>query len=341
MAKAKQKEKSPSVSIKIEWILVAVLAVLLVLSVITAGYTELPFNLNSPLSGGLFGKKLSTDEIKERVTTYVNEDLLGGQSTAEITEVTEDEASDMYKVIIKIGEQEYESFVSKDGKYLYTQRNEITSSEEKLAEYTKSDTPEVLLFTMSYCPYGNQAEDFVKPVSDLLGSKTNIIPHYVIYQDYASRLDAEWNEYCLDKDEQYCSMHGVQELNQDVRELCTFKYQPDKYWDFVMSANENCDAENVDECWEQIAKDAGIDTEKIKTCEAEEAETLLAEEVKLNEEYEVTGSPTILLNGENYSGNRTAEDFKQAVCASFNEEPEECSQTIEGSEESAPEGSCN
>ena len=64
--------------------------------------------------------------------------------------------------------------------------------------------------------------------------------------------------YCLDKENKYCSMHGIQELNQGVRELCVQKYQPDKLWDFVMKINKACSASNADTCWEAVAKTAGV-----------------------------------------------------------------------------------
>ena len=135
-------------------------------------------------------------------------------------------------------------------------------------------------------------------------------------------------------------MHGVQELNQGVRELCVNKYQTDKFWDFVMAANEKCDYTNVDTCWEQVAKYVGVKTEQIKTCQNDEAVSLLEEEIKLNAEYEASGSPTIILNGEAYTGSRTPEAFKQAVCSSFNNAPEACSQILDDSGATA-EGSCN
>lgn len=333
----KNQSDAKVISIKLEWILVGIMAVCLIVSVLTRGFSQLPLNLSLPFVDNILGKSsLDKEEVKERVTKYINEDLLQGQRVAEIVEIVEDEDDDLYKIKLKLNGQEFDSFVSKDGKYLYTERLEVVI-EEEIADYPKQDVPDVLLFTMSYCPYGNQAEDFVKPVYDLLKDKANIEPHYVIYN---KDMGYEGEEYCLDAENKYCSMHGVGELNQGVRELCTFKYQKDKFWDFVMAANNECDASNIDECWEQVAQNVGIDTEQIKSCQANEAITLLEEEVKLNQQYSVTGSPTILINEKNYEGNRNPESFKKAVCASFNIEPEECAQTLE-EEGSAPEGSCN
>jgi len=45
-------------------------------------------------------------------------------------------------------------------------------------------------------------------------------------------------------------MHGIQEVNQDVRELCVWKYQKDKFWSFLKEINKSCSSQNADTCWE-------------------------------------------------------------------------------------------
>lgn len=331
--KESEKKDATEISIKVEWIFVGILSILLIGSILTSGFSKLPFNLKSPFKDSVLGEEtVDSEELKQIIVDYMKSEY---QYDAEVTEVIEDPDSNLYKIKIKIDETEYESYTSKDGKFLYPERLEISTSSE-VASYPQQDIPDVLLFTMSYCPYGNQAEDFVKPVYDLLKDKANIEPHYVIY---GSSQGYEGSEYCLDSENKYCSMHGIGELNQDVRELCTFKYQKDKYWDFVMAANEKCDYSNIDECWEGVAQEVGINTEQIKTCQAEEAYDLLAYEVQLNEMYGITGSPTILINEQDYEGNRTPEDFKLAVCSSFVSEPGECAQVLEDTSDAAS-GSC-
>jgi len=221
---------------------------------------------------------------------------------------------------------------------------EIPESTEVLGtqntEIEKTDTPSVYLFTMSYCPYGNIADEFTAPVYNLLKDRVNFEPHYVIYSGYASQMGADWSGYCTAEDENYCSMHGIQELNQDVRELCIWKYDKDKYWDFVLDVNTACDYTNVDSCWTDVAKKYGIDTDQINKCQTEEKDSLLAKEVELNTQYNVAGSPHIVVNDAEYSGNRDAESFKQFVCSAFNNSPESCA-TVLDSAASTASGSCN
>jgi hypothetical protein len=332
----KKEKETSTISIKLEWIGIGLLLIFLIISLFTRGFSQLPYNLKLPFFDNILGAEaLDEETVKEKVLAYINDELLQGQITAEITEITEDDSDpNLYKIKLIVSGQEYESFVAKDGSYLYIERYEIT--EPTPAEFPKSDNPEVLLFTMSYCPYGNQAEDFVKPVFDLLGTSTNIVPHYVIYNESYGYQGAE---YCLDEENQYCSMHGIQELNQDVRELCAYKYEPDKFWDFVMAANSRCDSDNVDTCWEQVASDVGLNVDQIKSCQANEARDLLANEVALNQQYSVTGSPSIFINGQSYEGGRTPEEFKQAVCNAYNNPPAECDQTLDDTE-GTTSGSC-
>jgi glutaredoxin len=337
MAKRKSKKSSNSkgkssevktISIKLEWVALVILGLLFVVSIVTSGFTNLPLNIKSPFEDILGTKTMDVDELQEKVRNYINDEILQGQATAEVSDFEEDETSEgIYKFTINIEGEEYESFVSKDGRYLYVDRYDMDPEpeEEEIADYPKQDTPDVLLFTMSYCPYGNEAEEFVKPVYDLLGSSMNFEPHYIV----SKTSDGGWE-----------SLHGEQELNQDVREICTWKYQREKYWDFVLAANTGCDYTNVDSCWEEVAKNVGIDTEQIKTCEANEKDSLLENELALSNQYGATSSPTILINGMNYTGSRIAETFKKSICASFNSEPDSCSQEL-STEEGTANGSCD
>ena len=134
-------------------------------------------------------------------------------------------------------------------------------------------------------------------------------------------------------------MHGIQELNQGVRELCVQKYQPDKVWDFVLEVNSACTASNADTCWEGVAKTTGIDIAQIKACQKNEAIDLLKEEVALNEKYDVQGSPMLLINEKEFNGERTAEGYKTGVCAGFKTQPTECSQSL-NSDTTTANGSC-
>lgn len=284
---------------------------------------------------------LSPEQAKNKAIDYINNNLV---QSGTVTAISVEDIGSVYKILTSYQGQQISVYVAKDGSYLFLQGFDMSKSIERKQEQQEFDAPDaekpnVKFFVMSFCPYGNQAESGLEPVFRLLGDKVEWEPHYVIYSDYASRFGADWSNYCLDEEEKYCSMHGIQELNQDVREICVWKYYPaDTWWDFVMEINSKCDYSNVDTCWEPIAEKFGIDVEKIKTCQRDEAVELLEEEVNLNKEYEVSGSPTVFINDEEYRGSRSPEAYKQAICTGFITELEECSQTLSGGSTSS--GQC-
>ncbi len=198
--------------------------------------------------------------------------------------------------------------------------------------------PQIDFFVMSYCPYGNQAEEGIAPVYELLKDKADFNPKYVIYSNY----QGGGPNYCIDEASQLCSMHGVQEINQDVREACVNKYMGiDKWFEFALAMNKKCTYKNADTCWEVVAADLSLDIEKIKTCEAEEGEILMTADKEMGDALSVRGSPSVFIDGKTYSGGRTPEDYKKALCAAFDEAPEECSTSLEGgTQASDTQGQC-
>ena len=66
---------------------------------------------------------------------------------------------------------------------------------------------------------------------------------------------------------------------------------------------------------------------------------LLQNNITLNDQYGITGSPTLLINGVVYNGQRSAEGYKQAICSAYSNPPEECGITLSGSTGTSS-GSC-
>lgn len=256
---------------------------------------------------------------------------------------------------------------------------------------SKTSKPNLSFYVMSFCPYGNQMEDTLRPVFDLLGNKADFTPHYIFEKidnldTYCKSRSGDptqctayvQNKYfpneteckktisdnlkqCLD-DKSYikssdgtmfASLHGRQEANQDVREICAWNMTTDKkqWWDFIGNINKNCTADNADSCWEQQAKDAGYDTNKITECFNNDAISLINKEIELTDKYKVQGSPTVMVNDvlfppeEAYTQDgkgtlkigdkvatqdkfRTPNVLKTAVCASFKNQPKECKTTL-------------
>jgi glutaredoxin len=194
---------------------------------------------------------------------------------------------------------------------------------EKLTGVEKGDNkPQIDFYVMSYCPYGNMAEEAIEPVYKLLGDKADFNPHYVIYSNY----NGGGAQYCIDPESKYCSMHGVQEMRQGLRELCVDKHIGIKeYFRFVLEMNKKCNYQNADSCWENVAKGLGLDVVKIKSCEANEWDSILSKELALNQALGVRGSPTVFVEGAEYGGDRSPAGYGESICAGFDTKPAECS----------------
>lgn len=205
-------------------------------------------------------------------------------------------------------------------------------------ENSKTEKPFVKLFVMSFCPYGQQAEKGIWPVLNLLGDKINFELHFVIYP--SSSYSGQENAYCMGD---YCSMHGIAELNEDIRQLCIMRlYTQETGRDYIQKINLNCTSKNIDTCWKSVAQSIGLDTTNIENCYNEDKINLAAAEKQSCDTYNAQGSPTLFINDIEYQGGRTSEAYKSAICSAFISPPLECNQTLSSisNTSSAPSGGC-
>ncbi len=231
-------------------------------------------------------------------------------------------------------------YVTKDMNYLLQQPTSFADLKKQVADAktqaaadleaankpaVKSDKPQVLLFVMAFCPYGNIAENAFYDVVALLSDKMAFEPVYIISGSNGN----------------YQSLHGPTELNQDVREKIVYNtYGAKKWMAFTFDVNANCTVQNADTCWKPAAERHGINTTMVEDKFATDFNTIVEAEIAKSTQYNVQGSPTIIMNGKEYSsGTRSSEAFKQFVCSGFNTAPGECSTTLSATEGTAT-GSC-
>lgn len=208
------------------------------------------------------------------------------------------------------------------------------AAKEKLNLVTGDNKPQVDFFVMAFCPFGNQAEELLKPVFDVLKDDAIFTPRYVIYAQGSGC-------YTDDDGTQLCSMHGAQELNQGMRELCVFKELGSAAWfDFAIAVNDKCSSSNADSCWKGVAEDLGYDTAKIQSCFDTNKVKYAREEYELNKALSVSGSPTLFFEGQKYAGGRSSNGYLAALCAGFEDAPAACSDSLDEAPSTAPTGNC-
>ncbi len=313
--------KEGKITIKIPkfnyWILISVvLAIVLILSLIQG------WSVSGKTS-------LSANETAQKAIDYINNNLV--QSGYSVTLLSVEDLKSVYKVTTLYQGSEIPVYISKDGSYLFLSAYDTsenigqTNNTETPEEIPKTDKPTVQLYVMSFCPYGIQAENIMKPVVDLLGAKATIETHYIVSVSGTT----------------VSSLHGDYEATEDMRQACIWKYYDQAtLWKYLSYLNSNCNKNNLDTCWKDAAKNASVDTVKIGTCVTNEGLTLMKVEEALSSQNGVSGSPTLIINGVTYSGSRTSEAYKQAICSAFTTQPSECSQTLSSSGSSTASGGC-
>ncbi|MFC1789556.1 hypothetical protein ACFLYY_01110 [Patescibacteria group bacterium] len=268
---------------------------------------------------------ISSQEATDKALSFINENLL--QPGTEATFVSIEEENGLYKLIIGVEENEPEVFISKDGNLLFINPPiDLSTSVEKetneqtgeTPDVTQSEIPDVKLFVMSYCPYGLQAEKMYLPVYNLLKDKTDIAIYFVDY-----------------------IMHEKKEIDENLRQYCVQRDQSDKYYDYL-----SCFVKAGD--FESCLTQTGIDVTSMNECIAttddqygisasyNDQSTWLSGRYpqfnihkELNDEYDVGGSPTVIINGSQVSVTpRSPENFKNIICQAFTNPPNECSQVL-------------
>jgi hypothetical protein len=298
----------------------------------------------SPVTGQVIQGAADKNVVANEVLGVINQNinLQGGTGNATLVSVAEE--SGLYKITLSIDGTNTPFYATTDGTY-YVQAYKISDIKEQMAAAAeeqqtptiqKTDKPNVKMFVMSYCPYGEQAENGLGPALQTIGlGNVTFEPHFVIYDNY----QGGGPNYCFDNESLYCSMHGINEMREDIRQLVIWKYWPDKWWAYVNKVNAETSTGDIESKWEGIATSVGLEPGKIKDYFDKEALTLLNAEAALNAKYSVRGSPTILINDMQYSGGRTPEAFKAGICDAFNTPPSSCGQTL-NSTASTTSGSC-
>jgi hypothetical protein len=267
-------------------------------------------------------KVLSQTQISEKILAYLK--LVAPAVQSEISAISDE--SGLYKIDLKIGGRKYVSFVSRDGRLLFPQAINLEESlakreaaaKKKKTELSKSDRPDVKLFVMSYCPYGLQAEKAIMPAWKLLNEQADINVYFVDY-----------------------TMHGKKEIDENLRQYCLKQEEPDKFVPYLGCFVKDGDSQA---CLTEVKSDK----EKISACVAltdkkyhvsadynDRASWRNGKYPKfelyseLNSQYNVGGSPTLVINGTVVSpSQRSPEAFKQEICRAFKTAPEQCSQTL-------------
>lgn len=271
----------------------------------------------------MFSGNLPQDKAGLKATNYINNTLLQGQGSVKINEISS-ATSELYKIIFDLNGQPITSYMTKNGKLLFPESFDISTStigtstpeasEKPQANNAgvKSDKPVVELFVMSYCPYGTQIEKGIIPAVKALGDKIDFKLKFV---DYA--------------------MHGQSELTENTVQYCIDKGQNSKLFPYLTCFLKAGDSAGC-------VKSTGVDQAALNSCvKSTDAEFKITAQFtgkqnwkgsfppfdvhkSDNAKYEVQGSPTLVINGAQANAGRDSASLLKAMCDGFNTAPEVC-----------------
>jgi len=160
-------------------IIISAVILVIVVSIFTKGFTEI--------------KPSSSKAVAQKGLEFIKETVLSQSPNSKIELISSEKYHGVVKSVVNIDGEKVELYITNDGKIGFLQPL-IIDKTLSLEKYKKTNEVDVKLFTMSYCPFGNDAENVIIPVQNLLKDNIDIEPHYVIYSNYPSK--EEQKNYC-------------------------------------------------------------------------------------------------------------------------------------------------
>jgi len=223
----------------------------------------------------------------------------------------------------------YISYITKDGEILFTSGIKLNAKENEgetkgtsvkkvtCEEMEKIEKPILTAFVVSQCPYGVQMQRlFYKTITDLpeLGNSLEI--------KYIGEV----------KNGKITAMHGDEEAQENLKQICIREEQPNLYWPYVSCYMKES---KTDEC----LASTGVNTNTLKACtdNAEKGLTYAQKDFDLANKFNVQGSPALLINNADIVsefdfGGRIPDAIKKIVCCGSKEEKEYCEKDLSKNE---------
>jgi hypothetical protein len=284
--------------------------------------------------GNLSTQSIPQTELKDRIKNYLLNKFNISINAVDIQDTEKIYAAPVYDITLYLDQGVFDVFASKDGRYLLSQPINLTIPSFSPA---LSNFPDVKLFVMSFCPYGTQAELFMKPVYDILKNNANFSLIFIVSVNGNNLSSVD-------------SLHGPLEVLEDARQICIQKiYGKDTLWNYIENFDKNCypnyvqNIQSYSTCTLNEEKKLNINSTLIQNCmNSSEVIQTLKQYQNLTEQYHVYGSPTLVVNNLTYEDNfgRSTQAYQKAICLAFTSQPASCSKTLNSTSSSAPAGHC-
>ena len=169
------------------------------------------------------------------------------------------------------------------------------------------------LFVMSYCPYGIAALNTLLPLIGKWKGSVDLRLYYIAHrrgEKDTSRHPqgdiplpsekCEGSDADLDGTDKYVSLHGLPEVLEDMRQIMIAREFRERFFAYLAARSKDIRGD-----WKIAARLAGLKDSEIRHIEevsdSNLADSLFEVSIKEAEKREVSGSPTLFVNGREYS----------------------------------------
>jgi len=286
------------------------------------------------LSNLTLGFGASNEQIAKKAVDYINSN---GLSSETVSLVSASEESGLIKIKIKVGTQDFESYVTKDGKILFPdvrQAIDMTAKpasasaqtpEQIIAAIKKTDKPALEAFIVSRCPFGLQMQ---RMIADAIKSVPSLADFIKVR--YIGSVSSDGKT--------ITSMHdsSLPEGKENLRQICIREEQPAKYWNYVACQMKSGDTTGCE-------KSTGVDSSKLNSCVSTPSKGLAyaQKDFDLSDKSGASnsGSPTLVLDGTKipeftadktpvFGSGRSSDEIKTIICDASKTKPSFCSKTL-------------
>ncbi len=307
----------------ISGVLAVLFAILFLLSLTTTIFTHAP---NGNIISASTARNIAQDRIAQ----------LAANQTVYVTGVSDEGFA--YAINVNVGGQDYLSYVSKDGRFLFPSGIALDSSSTAATTpqntvsqpMTKTDKPTVELFAMAYSPYLLQIEKGLFPVLDALNTTIDFKIRFVYFSMFGEKeIKEELNQYCIQKNEPQkfvsylkCFVADgdgtacIAQANINTALLTTCVNQTDEYYSVSKSFSDKSKWINISGVSDSVA--------------------VFPVDLDANKKYGVQGSPILFVNGAfaDTQKQRDSASLLQKICDGFKTPPAACKKILSSAQPS-------
>ena len=236
----------------------------------------------------------------------------------EVTSIKE--VNGMVEFGLKVNGQQYTSYMSRDGKMLFTSGIKVDDLGKQAAsqapkkaltcnDIKKAPKAKLTAFVVSQCPYGLQMQRVFKKAMAENAQLADYLDVKYIGSIENGKITA---------------MHGDAEAQENLKQICIREEQKDLYWPYVSCYMQ---AGKTDECLANV----GVNVSELTACtsDAKRGNKYAQADFDIANKYGVSGSPTMLSNGSQIVsefdfGGRNADAMKQLICCASKDKPDFC-----------------